>query len=155
MKKLKIVKLPDERLRKKSKNLKSEDISRMKEYIDALIAAMFEYDGIGIASVQVGHMIRLVIISTDSGPLCLVNPEIVKHSHETDTEEEGCLSVPKLFAPVKRSKKIKVEALDINGKKIKFEASGLFARVIQHEVDHINGILFVDKAEKEPKGHIV
>lgn len=107
---------------------------------------MYEEDGIGIASPQVGENIRLVVISTSNGPLVMVNPEILKKSWRAETAEEGCLSVRGVFGPVKRARSVTVKFTDRDGKKQQLDTSGLFARVIQHEVDHIDGILFIDRA---------
>jgi len=108
---------------------------------------MKEHQGIGLAAVQVGQPVRLVLIATKDGSLALLNPTITSYSWKKEIGEEGCLSIPDVYADVKRSVRIKVKALDAKGKPLRFTAEGLFARVIQHEVDHIDGILFIDKAK--------
>ncbi len=133
----------------------------MQDFIQNLIDSMYAAEGIGIASSQVGKNIRVCIIGKEAVPkiistrdgsittghdLVLVNPTCERISKKTDRDTEGCLSVPYTFGKVKRSKDIAVHAMDRNGKPLVFEAHNFFARVIQHEIDHLNGILFVDKA---------
>jgi peptide deformylase len=112
---------------------------------------MIQEDGIGIAAPQVGESIRLVIINQKDKPLIMINPRIITKSIRTEIAEEGCLSVPGVFGMVKRAKKIKATALDASGKQYVLKAEGLLARVIQHEVDHLNGILFIDKMIKKTR----
>ncbi|MFA6215910.1 MAG: peptide deformylase [Patescibacteria group bacterium] len=141
-------------LRQKSQVLKTEELGNkeIKQLISDMEKTMVEKDGIGLAAPQVGKNLRIVVISTADGSLVLINPKILRKSWRTEIQEEGCLSFPEIFGLVKRSLKIKLVALDRTGKKIKFKASGLFARVIQHEVDHLDGILFIDKAKEIVKG---
>src|SRR3989344_2427503 len=108
---------------------------------------MKEHQGIGLAAVQVGQPVRLVLIATKDGSLALLNPTITSYSRKKEIGEEGCLSIPDVYADVKRSVRIKVKALDAKGKPLRFTAEGLFARVIQHEVDHTNGILITDRSK--------
>lgn len=133
---------------------RSQEIAKISPEIKQLILDMAQTmkkdNGIGLAAPQVGQNIRLCLISTENGPLALINPKIVWKSLRTEIEEEGCLSCPDDWGPVKRSKVIYVKALNDKGKQIGFRAQGLFARVIQHEVDHLDGILIVDKFV--PKG---
>ena len=108
---------------------------------------MVKKDGIGLAAPQIGINQRIIVIMTASGPEFFINPLILKKSLQKDSEEEGCLSVPKTFGEVKRSKKISVEYFDENGAQKKILAEGLMARVILHETDHLDGLLFIDKAK--------
>lgn len=141
---------PDKRLRLKSKKVLIKDIvsKEMRDFLIDMGQTMLEKDGIGLAAPQIGVSKRIVVINTKDGILALINPIITKQSWRKEIDEEGCLSVPGVYANVKRPTKINVEAYDSAGQKIKFEAKGLFARVILHEVDHLNGILFIDKAIK-------
>lgn len=109
---------------------------------------MLENSGIGLAAPQVGRSIRVAIIKTEDGMLPLINPKILKRSWKKEVDEEGCLSIPKVYGDVRRSFKVKVSTITPRGEEVKFEATGLFARVIQHEIDHLNGVLFIDKAKK-------
>lgn len=113
-----------------------------------MINTMRRSQGIGLAAPQVGVSQRLIVIAFQKEPLILFNPEISKKSFKKESGEEGCLSVPGVFGLVKRHYKISVAALDKSEKKINFVAEGMLARVIQHEVDHLNGILFIDRIKK-------
>ncbi len=146
---------PDPLLHKVSKNLTAEQINskETKEFVVNLIETMYAKDGVGIASVQVGNPIQLCVIAAAFTPeklndLVLINPTFTKVSVLRSWDEEGCLSVPNIYGSVRRFKKIKVSALDSDGKKIEFVATDFFARIIQHEIDHLNGILFIEKAKK-------
>ena len=152
---LEITKEPDPLLHKVSKNLTAEEINSKttKGFIGDLIETMYAKDGVGIASVQVGNPIQLCVIAKNFTPeklndLILINPTFVKASVLREWSEEGCLSVPKIYGSVRRFKKIKVSALNTKGEKIEFVARDFFARIIQHEIDHLNGILFIEKAKK-------
>jgi len=152
---LPITKEPDPLLHQVSKNLTAEEINskETKEFVVNLIETMYAKDGVGIASVQVGNPIQLCIIAKNFTPdkkadLVLINPKFEKASILREWCEEGCLSVPNIYGSVRRYKKIKVSALNMNGKKIEFVATEFFARIIQHEIDHLNGILFIEKAKK-------
>lgn len=144
--KLKVITKGDPRLRQKSVPVKDFSTPRFKKFLNHLTETMYHEDGIGIAAPQVGENIRVVIIASENGPLVLINPEIVKHSWKTEEGEEGCLSVPGVYGIVKRSSSVKAQWLDERGEKVEVNARGLFARVIQHEIDHLDGILFIDKA---------
>jgi len=110
---------------------------------------MQKKDGVGLAGPQVGQTIRVIIINTKDGPLAMVNPKITKKSWGKELGEEGCLSIPDFYGTLKRHKKINVIYTDKHNKKIKLAAAGLLARVIQHEVDHLNGVLFIDYIQKK------
>ena len=152
---LEITKEPNPLLHQVSKNLTAEEINykTTKEFIGNLIETMYAKDGVGIASVQVGNPIQLCIIAKDFTPeklndLVLINPKFEKASVLREWAEEGCLSVPKIYGSVRRFKKIKVSALNEKGENMEFIARDFFARIIQHEIDHLNGILFIEKAKK-------
>ena len=110
-----------------------------------MIETMHKYNGVGLAAVQVGVLKRIVVIDLydDKGPIVLINPVIIKTKGEQEVEE-GCLSFPNQYAKMIRPEEIVAEALDENGKKIKIKAKGLLAQAICHEIDHLDGILFVD-----------
>ena len=147
---LPIITTPNPILRQRAKEATQEEIK--SETFQKLIADMKETvlpaGGIGLAAPQVGSPVRLVIIAVQDKRMTLINPEIINFSWRKEIAEEGCLSVPGKWGSVKRSKIIKVKALDENGKIIKFKAKDLFARVIQHEVDHLDGMLFIDRTKK-------
>lgn len=102
-----------------------------------------------MAAIQVGVPVRMTILRDGEEFLPVINPEIVKHGKEEFSDTEGCMSVPKKYGPVKRYKKVKVRGLDLEGKKIEIKAEGFLARVLQHEIDHMNGNLFLKKVPEE------
>lgn len=117
--------------------------------LDNMAETMYEANGVGLAAPQIGVPKRVVVIDTGEGEglLELINPVIIEKSGE-EIEQEGCLSIPNLVGDVKRATKVVAQALDRNGELIEYEAEGLLARAFQHEIDHLNGILFVDVATK-------
>ncbi len=141
-------------LHEPSKELSPEEIKtpEMNKFISDLIETMYKKNGVGIASVQVANPIRLCIIAKDFTPekkedLVLVNPKFSPIGILRQWDEEGCLSVPLVYGKVRRYKKIKVTALGSAGEQLQFIAKDFFARIIQHEIDHLNGTLFIDKAK--------
>jgi len=148
---LPIVINPSPILRKKAETIKNPLDAAIQKLIPILTETMIQEDGIGIAAPQVGESIQMIIINHKDKPLVMINPKIIIKSIRTEIAEEGCLSVPGIFGMVKRSKKIKANALDSTGKLFTIKAEGLLARVIQHEVDHLNGILFIDKMVKKTR----
>ena len=141
---LEIKKYPDPILRKKCNEVK-EVTQEIKKLSWDMIETMEAAPGSGLAGPQVGKLKKIIVAQTEKEPLILINPKILKKSKETEIMEEGCLSFPGLWLRIKRAKSVEVEALDINGKKTKIKAEGLPARVIQHEIDHLSGILFIDR----------
>lgn len=135
-------------LRKKAEPIKNPKSPEIKELIADMIATMKKTGGIGLAASQVGVPYRIFTADIDGKIYVFVNPKIKDFSNDKVPLEEGCLSVQKIWGPVIRSRKLTIKALDENGKPIRIRAKGLLARVIQHEIDHLNGILFIDKAEK-------
>jgi len=113
-----------------------------------MVATMLEIKGVGLAAPQVGVSCRIFTANVENKIFVFINPEIKDFSNEMIPFEEGCLSVQKVWGQVVRPKKITIKALNENGKPFKVRAKGLLARVIQHEMDHLNGALFIDKAEK-------
>ena len=149
---LEIKKYPDSVLRKKAEKVKEITPEIRKLALD-MIEAMNQDQGIGFAAPQVGELKRIITVyliqeggdKSKLMPLILINPKIIKKSRKTEMGEEGCLSFPNLFLKIKRAKEIEIEAQNEEGKNISFRAKGLPARVIQHEIDHLDGILFIDK----------
>ena len=134
----------DEILRKKAKEVDEVD-DRIREILDDMLETMYEYNGVGLAGPQIGILKRIIVIDLYDGskPLKLVNPRIIKQKGEQEVDE-GCLSFPNEFAKLIRPAEVIVEALNENGEKIKVKAKGLLAQAICHEVDHLEGVLFVD-----------
>jgi len=155
----KIVTIPDPILKKKSLPIKNVDLS-VKKLMDDMLETMYAAPGIGLAAVQVGVLKRVVVIDLSKKeekktPLFFVNPEIISTSEEQVSYEEGCLSIPNQFAEIKRPNRCHVKYLDYNGKKKDLKADGLLATCIQHEIDHLNGILFIDYLSKLKKDLIL
>ena len=155
----KIFTIPDPILKKKSLPIKNVD-SSVKKLMDDMLETMYAAPGIGLAAVQVGVLKRVVVIDLSKKeekktPLFFVNPEIISTSEEQVSYEEGCLSIPNQFAEIKRPKRCHVKYLDYNGKKKDLKADGLLATCIQHEIDHLNGILFIDYLSKLKKDLIL
>jgi len=134
----------DEILRKKSKMVDIID-DRITIILEDMAQTMYKAEGVGLAGPQVGVLRRLVVIDTGEGLLKLVNPEIVSYSGE-EIDVEGCLSIPQVHGEVKRPKSVIVKALNEKGEEIKINGRDLLARALCHEIDHLNGILFTDKA---------
>ncbi|NLW24642.1 MAG: peptide deformylase [Clostridia bacterium] len=140
-----IVKDEKEGLREKSK-IVSKITPNIKKLIDNMLETMYDAKGVGLAAPQVGVLKRVIVIDVGEGPLALINPEIVEASGE-ETDYEGCLSFPGLIGEVTRKAWVKVKGLDRDGKTITVEGEGLLARALQHEIDHLEGILFIDRAK--------
>ena len=140
----KIKKYPDSVLREKSKEIK-EIIADIKKLGEKMKKTMIENQGIGLAGPQIGELKRIIAVKLEEDIQLFINPEIVKKSKETEIMEEGCLSFPGLFLKIKRARKVEIKALDIEGKEIQIKTEGLSARVFQHEIDHLDGILFLDR----------
>ena len=158
-----ILKIPDKRLR-----LVSEPVKRIDAGIRALADDMFEtmYDapGIGLAAIQVAQPLRLITMDlakkseegeTAPQPRVFINPEILSSSEETSIYEEGCLSIPEYYEEVERPAKVRLRFTDLDGKVHEEDAEGLFATCIQHEIDHLNGVLFVDYLSKLKRDRVL
>lgn len=140
---------PDKKLRTVAKPVEAVD-DIIKTQVSNMFETMYDAPGIGLAATQVDFHQRVIVIDISdeqNQPLCLINPEIIEKSGEIEWEE-GCLSVPNYYESVKRANDIKVHALDQNGEEFEMEASEILAVCIQHEIDHLNGILFVDYISK-------
>lgn len=137
----------DDVLRKKCR--KVEEVNdRLRVLIKDMIETMYAADGVGLAAPQVGILKRLVVIDIGEGPVVLINPEILS-TEGCYVDVEGCLSVPGEQGEVERPEKLTVRALNENGEEVTYEAEDLFARAVCHELDHLNGVLFVDKIIKK------
>ena len=156
----KIVTEPDPILRKKSETLEKVD-DELRALLDDMLETMYAAPGIGLAAVQIGILKRLIVIDVSKDkdkkkdPLFLINPEIISRSKKTSIYEEGCLSLPGHFAEIERPAECLIKFLDYNGKEKELSANGLLSTCIQHEVDHLNGILFIDYLSKLKKDMII
>lgn len=149
---MEIVKEPNKILRSKPRGVK-EITPEIKALISDMRKKMVENRGVGLAANQVGKDLAIFVIdkklAKDNGvPEVYINPEITEYSKESAEAEEGCLSIPNYWRRIERVKKVKLKALDENGKKIKIKARGLLARVLQHEYDHLQGVLIKDRVRK-------
>ena len=153
-----LVHIPDPVLRGVSKPVERVD-DDLRRFLDSMLETMYDAPGIGLAAVQVGELLRVITIDcaerevNERGeedpepkrdPICLINPEIVSLSDEPNVYEEGCLSIPDYYADVERPAECTVEYLDRDGNKCTLTASGIMATCVQHEIDHLNGVLFID-----------
>ncbi len=159
MAKREIIVLPDPLLRTVSKPVKSVDAAT-RRLMDDMLDTMYDAPGIGLAAVQIGEPQRLVVIDiTKEGeerqPLFLVNPEIIWSSEEESDYEEGCLSIPEFFDMVTRPKEVKVRYLDRQGEAQELLCNGVLATCVQHEIDHLNGVLFIDYLTKLKRDRVV
>ena len=139
---------PDPILRKKSDILEKVD-DELRILLDDMLETMYSAPGIGLAAVQIGILKRLIVIDISKdkekkNPIFLINPEIISKSKNTSIYEEGCLSLPGHFAEIERPEECQIKYIDYDGKKKEMKANGLLATCIQHEIDHLNGILFID-----------
>lgn len=131
-------------LRKKAKPVRHFD-ARLRKLAEDMLETMRAAPGVGLAAPQVGLSERLIVVEYDEQQFALANPEIRWASEETEVGEEGCLSLPKLYGDVERSRAVRVQGLDIANKRVTIEAEGWLSRIFQHEVDHLDGILFPDR----------
>jgi peptide deformylase len=141
--------LPDPVLRQKCKKVPAMDPS-IKKMIDNMLDTMYEANGVGLAAPQIGIPLRIVTIclpDDDAEDIILINPEIVKKSGEREIEER-CLSIPGYFGKVKRATTVTAKGRDANWKEVRIKGEGLLAQALEHEIDHLNGTLYVDRVEK-------
>ncbi|HET9147093.1 MAG TPA: peptide deformylase [Acetobacteraceae bacterium] len=145
---LPILIVPDPRLRAKSRKVTAADRDAVASLIPRMFDSMYRAPGIGLAAPQIGTPLRLVVLDLgpedERAPMVLINPEIIAASEETATREEGCLSLPGQYADVTRPARIAARFEDESGARREIEAEGLLATCIQHEIDHLDGVLFVD-----------
>ena len=155
----KILTEPDPILRKKCEPFEKVD-EETKKLMDDMLETMYAAPGIGLAAIQIGILKRLVVIDISKEkekkkPIFLINPHIIHQSKNTSVYEEGCLSLPGQFAEIERPAECTIKYIDYNGKEKELKSDGLLATCIQHEVDHLNGILFIDYLSKLKKDMII
>jgi peptide deformylase len=151
--------LPDKRLRQVSEPVKKIDAG-IHKLIEDMFETMYDAPGIGLAAIQVGTPRRVVTMDLakkeePKNPQVFINPEIVWSSEDKATYEEGCLSIPEFYGDVERPAQVKVKYLDREGQPQEVEANGLFATCLQHEIDHLNGVLFIDHLSKLKRDRVV
>ena len=145
---LPILTLPDPVLRKKAKPVERVD-AELRRFMDDMLATMYDAPGIGLAALQVGVLRRLIVMDpakdeAPKSPLVMINPQILERSEEMRTHEEGCLSIPDFTAEIERPARTRVSYIDREGKKREAELEGIWSTLVQHEIDHLNGVLFID-----------
>lgn len=147
-----IILLPDLILREKSTPIERFD-DELKRLASDMTETMYDAPGIGLAAIQIGVPRRMLVVDVakdedNQNPQIFINPEIVKNSDERSSYEEGCLSIPEYYAEVERPAAITVKYLDLSGKKQSIKADGILATCLQHEIDHLDGVLFIDHISK-------
>jgi len=147
---LPIITHPNPILRQKARELTREDIlnPKFKKLMADMAETTLKKDGFGLAAPQINQSIRLVTVNNNGEIAVFLNPKILKKSWRKNIAEEGCLSIPNVFLPIKRHSTITLEFLNLAGDKQILKTKDLLARILQHEIDHLDGILFIDKAEK-------
>jgi peptide deformylase len=154
-----ILVIPDKRLRVVSKPVEKVDAA-VRKLAEDMFETMYEAPGIGLAAIQIGEPLRLVTMDLakkedEKAPQVFINPEITWSSDEMYTHEEGCLSIPEYYEEVERPAKVRVKYLDLDGKPQEVEADGLLATCLQHEIDHLNGVLFIDHLSKLKRDRVI
>jgi len=160
--KLDIITLPDRKLRLVSDPIERVD-DDLRRLLDDMLETMYEAPGIGLAAVQVGVPRRMLVCDVaqrededaERDPMCLINPEILTTSDESIVREEGCLSIPDYFAEVERPASVRVRYLDRDGRRQEIEATGVLATCLQHEIDHLDGKLFIDYLSKLKRDMVI
>ena len=142
---MEIITYPNKILDKRSKKVNNPLDLDIQKLIKDMISTMNEANGAGLAAPQVGQSLRICTIQCEGETFVLINPKITSYSRGKEINEEGCLSFPGKFIPVKRSTKVKARYLNEKGEETKIKAEGMLARIIQHEVDHLDGILFIKR----------
>ena len=146
--KLPILLVPDPMLRAKCRAVGPQDSDMVRGLLPRMLATMYQAPGIGLAAPQVGQKLRFIVVDVQPNetrqPIALINPEIVARSTELAAREEGCLSLPGQYADIIRPARVKVRYLDATGARQEIEADGLLSACLQHEIDHLDGVLFVD-----------
>ncbi len=151
---LKVITLGDEKLHEKSLAVTTFD-DDLSVFLEQMFQTLAAKKGLGLAAVQVGRLLRVFITHVpEDGPRVFCNPEITGTSEEQVEIEEGCLSVPKVYERVLRPAEVRIQAFTEKGKPFTLNASGLLARVVQHELDHLNGVLFIDRIDKDTRQKI-
>ena len=154
-----IIMIPDKRLRLVSKPVEKVDAS-IRKLADDMFETMYEAPGIGLAAIQIAEPLRIVTMDLSKEedqkePRVFINPEITWSSDEIKVHEEGCLSIPEYYEEVERPAKVKVRFLDLDGKVQEVEADGLLSTCLQHEIDHLNGVLFIDHISKLKRDRVI
>ena len=154
-----IIKIPDKRLRLKSERVEKID-SGIKKLVEDMFETMYEAPGIGLAAIQIGVPKRVIVMDLakkdePKEPRVIINPQLLWRSEERRIYEEGCLSIPEFYEEVERPAMVRVKFLDATGAEQELEASGLLATCLQHEIDHLDGVLFIDHISKLKRDRVI
>ncbi|KFG67452.1 peptide deformylase [Microvirga sp. BSC39] len=154
-----LVIIPDSKLRLVSEPVK-EITSEIRQLADDMLETMYDAPGVGLAAIQIGVPVRMVTMDVsktedERQPMVLINPEIVWASEEKRVYEEGCLSIPEYYEEVERPDRVRFRYMDLKGETIEQDADGLLATCVQHEIDHLNGVLFIDYLSKLKRDRVV
>ena len=158
-----LVIIPDKQLRSKSAKV-AKITPEIRKLVEDMFETMYDAPGIGLAAIQIAQPLRLITMDlakrdengeTTPEPRVFINPEIIASSEDLSVYEEGCLSIPEYYEEVERPATVRIRYMDLDGKTIEEEASGLFATCIQHEIDHLNGVLFVDYLSKLKRDRVL
>lgn len=154
-----IIVIPDPRLKQPSAPVEAVT-DEIRQLADDMLETMYDAPGIGLAAVQIGVMKRILVLDVsregeDKRPMVFINPQIVWSSEETSIYEEGCLSIPEYYEEVERPARVRVRYVDLDGKAQEIEADGLLATCLQHEIDHLDGILFLDHLSKLKRDRVM
>ena len=142
---------PNPALRQRAYEVDPTSDRTLKSLVKSMARTMYDAPGVGLAATQVGVHKRIVVFDLEDGLVALCNPEIVELSSETEVDEEGCLSLPGISVPVPRATQCVCAAVDLRGETVSITAEGMLARVLQHEVDHLDGVLIIDRATPEDR----
>lgn len=142
---------PDPRLRQRAVEVDPATDASLRDLITTMARAMYESEGIGLAATQLGVMKRVIVYDIEDGLHALCNPRIVERSEQTEVSEEGCLSVPGISVPVERAASVVCEGVSLDGKRVVIHADGLLARLFQHEIDHLDGMVILDRLPAEER----
>jgi peptide deformylase len=154
-----LVIIPDSKLRLVSEPVK-EITSEIRQLADDMLETMYDAPGVGLAAIQIGVPVRMVTMDVSKSdderqPMVLINPEILWASDEKRVYEEGCLSIPEYYEEVERPDRVRFRYMDLKGETIEQDAEGLLATCVQHEIDHLNGVLFIDYLSKLKRDRVV
>ena len=154
-----LVILPDSKLRLTSEPIK-EVTGEIRRLADDMLETMYDAPGVGLAAIQIGMPLRMVTMDVSKSederqPLVLINPEIVWASEEKRTYEEGCLSIPEYYEEVERPDRVRFRYMNLQGETVEQDADGLLATCVQHEIDHLNGVLFIDYLSKHKRDRVM
>ncbi|WP_274427048.1 peptide deformylase [Chelativorans sp. YIM 93263] len=154
-----LILLPDRLLREVSKPVERVD-DDVRKFADDMLETMYDAPGIGLAAIQVGEPRRMLVLDVsekeeERDPRVFINPEVVASSDERNVHEEGCLSIPDYYAEVERPSDVTVKYIDLDGKEQTVEAGGILATCLQHEIDHLNGVLFIDYLSRLKRDMVV